>query len=96
MVDMAKHVFWIVDILCDRETEEKIARDHGVTYEMACEAVRLGSYETATWREGTGASDERRLFVVGKTRGGTRLLVILHPVDIKDGRWALGSAWELK
>lgn len=85
--------FWIVDVLCDEDTEEKLWSKHGVTYEEACEAVRLGSYERAGWRQ--DSTYGRRLFVVGQTESGSRLLVILEPIDISDGRWKLKSAWRM-
>lgn len=94
MREVVKQQFWIVDVLYDDATVEKIWKKHHVTYEQACQAVQLGSYESARWRE--DLTRGRRLFVIGKTDAGSRLLVILEPVDMNDGRWRLKSAWEIK
>ncbi len=38
----------------------------------------------------------RRLMIVGRTRGARRLLVILQPVNRRQGIWSLRSSWDHK
>jgi uncharacterized DUF497 family protein len=81
---------WIGDILISERIEEKIRRKHGVRPEEVEEACRFGNHERVVWHDHHNYG--RRLIVVGRTRGGRRLVVILSPVDEPNGVWSLRTA----
>lgn len=80
--------FWIAEIRIDNTIETKIRTRRGVTGDEVRSACVPAQYERAGWHD--HPQYRRRLLVEATTPGcGLRLMVILQPVDVKDGIWRL-------
>lgn len=66
----------------------KINSKHGVS----ADEVREVCYGRREDRWHTHRKHGRRLLVVGNTRSGRTLKIILHPIDRQQGRWRLKTA----
>lgn len=77
------------------EMAQKLMTKHGVLPEEVRDACQSPNrYRHARWDD-----DPRhglRLLVVGETREGRRLKIVLQPVDETDGMWRLRTAFEAK
>lgn len=70
---------------------EKITSKHQITPEEVRDACQSPNrYRCATWN--IHPEYGRRLYVLGETRTGRQIKVILQPVDGRDGTWRLRTA----
>jgi hypothetical protein len=81
-------------LLWDDATIDKLWRKHRVEWWEVEEAIFDDEEARFRWHE--DRRHGRRLLVRGRTSGGRRLLVVLHPVEAEAGVWRCRTAWEEK
>lgn len=80
--------FYIGYIEISAAMAEKLQSKHGITPDEVREACHR--YIQAGWHHHEVHGE--RLLVIGETRAGRKLKVILQPVDVTDGTWRLRTA----
>ena len=90
---MRRETVYIAHIDISPRMAEKLASKHGVTADEVREAFELpGKPQRGVWhydREHGGW----RLYVRGRTGAGRRVLGILQPVDRRNDRWRVRTAY---
>ncbi|EYR65024.1 hypothetical protein N866_18820 [Actinotalea ferrariae CF5-4] len=79
---------WIGQVLISPAIAGKIQSKHGVTPDEVLD-VCFG-HRTARWHR--HEVHGWRLLVRGQTAAGRELMIVLHPVDTRDGVWRLRTA----
>jgi len=82
--------FWIAEIRISAAMETKIRTRRFVTGDQVREACVPDHYERAGWDD--DPVHGRRLALWCTTSDGVRLLVLLQPVDVREGIWRLRTA----
>lgn len=80
------------ELLWDDDAIAKLWRKHRVEWWEVEEVVFDDDEARFRWHQ--DRQHGRRLLVRGRTHGGRRLLVILHPVVPEVGLWRCRTAWE--
>jgi len=74
------------------EMEQKLRAKHAVSSEEVRDACQAPNrYRRAWWHDDENYG--RRLLVLGQTRTGRSLKIILQPLDEADGTWRLRTAF---
>jgi hypothetical protein len=77
------------------EMAQKLKTKHGVQPEEVRDACQIPNRYLRAWWDHDPQYGSR-LLVIGETRAGRRLKIVLKPVDETDGTWLLRTAFEAK